>query len=342
MAGPADEALAARTPLGSTLAAGVEQISIQQTVTFTLYNRVVLPLDGYVFWVKAAPQVDLVAMGSLHYASDSHQDETEDLTINTVLFTSEVSIDDFNDVNPNQLYIGTFDGIQFAFNSRGMFYKQTQLFHYRGNATYPDMSPQVVDTADSLDPESVIVSNSLPLWLALNGFVPPNPGLGFANPVTMFPSFLVPQNIAPPWASVDIQTGPDAGLMAAPLLSSDSSHQQLVTERVKITLYGLRNDAALTFIDCVNQYSLDFDTFGIMNVPVLRDEKRTQSELSTIAQKKTVEFDISYYQFTARSVARQLIETVQETFIVTGSTPTSGPSLDFSNPDNSQYLPGLL
>ena len=40
------------------LAAGVDMLSIQQEITFTRYIRLVLPLDGYVFWVKA----DMVAL----------------------------------------------------------------------------------------------------------------------------------------------------------------------------------------------------------------------------------------------------------------------------------------
>jgi hypothetical protein len=317
MPGPVDEALAARTPIGSTLAAGVEQISIQQQVTFTLYERVVLPLDGYVFLVESSPPQTLVATGSLHYASDSHQDDTESFTVNSVLFTSEVEINDLNDVNPNELYIGEFDGIQFAFNTRGMFYKQTQMFHYRGSAIYPDMGPQVVTSPADLNPDDVIVSNSLPIWLSLNGYTPINTGVGVANPVMMFPSFLVPQNIQPPWASVDIQTdGANGALQADATVDSVGSQFQLVTERVKITLYGLRNDEALTFIQCVKQYSLSFETMGIMNMPAVRDEKRTQSELSTIAQKKTVEFEINYYQSTVRAIARQLIHKAQASITI--------------------------
>jgi hypothetical protein len=320
MPGPADEAFAARSPLGGTLQAGVDQISINQEITFTLYKRVVLPLDGFVFYMKANPETTLVAEGSLHYASDSHQDESQTFTVNAVVFTSEDEVQDLNEVAPDEVYIGTFEGIQFAFNQRGSFYRQALQFHYRGNAIYPDIGPQVVDTPDSLDPDRVIVSNSLPLWLALNGYVPVNPGLGFPNPVTLYPALLVPANIAPPWAAVEIYTDPNsAGLMSAPLLDSTASHYQLVTERVKITLYGLRNDEALTFIDCVLQYSLAFDTFGIMNVPVPRDERRAQSELSVIAQKKSVEFDINYYQSTARNVARQLITKATTTFITKAS-----------------------
>ena len=318
--GLADEAVAAATPLGSTLQAGLDSISYNQQITFTLYNRVVLPLDGYVFWVQSSPLKTFTVGGSLHYSSDTIQEETQTSTVNTVLFTSKEPIDALNKIGPNQVYIGEFDGLRFAFSQRGMLYRQAMLWHYRGAAIYPDVAPQVVTDGDTLDPTKVIVSNSLPLWLALNGYVPPNPGLGFPNPVTLYPSHLVPQNIAPPWASVDVTTDLNAGIMSTPLLLSDGSHYQLVTDRVRITLYGMDNDKALTFIDCVNQYSLTADTFGIMNIPVLRDEKRTQAELAVIAQKKSVEFEISYYQLTARNIAQQLIKEVNATFIVAGAT----------------------
>ena len=311
-----DEAISAPTPLGSTLGAGVDNISSYQTITFTLYNRVVLPLDGYVFWVQASPVQTVTASGSLHYSSDVMQEETQTLTVNTVLFTAKEPVEELNQVGPGQVYIGEFDGVRFAFSQRGMFYRQASLWHYRGAAIYPDIGPQVVTDGTTLDPTKIIVSNSLPLWLALNGYVPPNPGLGFANPVTLYPSFLAPKNIAPPWGTVHITTDNNAGLASAPLLLPDGSHYQLVTDRVKITLYGLNNDDALTFIDCVNAYSLAYETFGVMNIPVLRDEKRTQAELAVIAQRKAVEFEISYYQSTARNIAQQLITEVNAAFIV--------------------------
>ena len=43
-----------RTALGAALKAGVDTISLSQQLTFTLYKRLVLPLDGYLFWVKAS------------------------------------------------------------------------------------------------------------------------------------------------------------------------------------------------------------------------------------------------------------------------------------------------
>ena len=53
VANPNEALFAQGTPIGADLQTGVEAISIQQTVTFTKYVRLVLPLDGYVFWVAA-------------------------------------------------------------------------------------------------------------------------------------------------------------------------------------------------------------------------------------------------------------------------------------------------
>ncbi len=77
----------------------------------------------------------------------------------------------------------------------------------------------------------------------------------------------------------------------------------------------MRNDDALDFLDCVLQRSLDYDEFGIMNMPVVRDEKRTQSELNAIAQKKTIQFEISYNQNRMNSIARELILSAIPTFV---------------------------
>jgi len=43
-------------------------------------------------------------------------------------------------------------------------------------------------------------------------------------------------------------------------------------------------------------------------MPVMQDEKMTQSELGIMAQKKVITFEVSYYQTTVNDIARQLIE----------------------------------
>jgi len=92
------------------------------------------------------------------------------------------------------------------------------------------------------------------------------------------------------------------------LITLNSSHYQLVKETVKISIFGTRNFNALEFQDYVFQYSLDTDNIGILNMPVIQDEKVTQSEFGILAQKKVITFEISYYQTNVRNIARQLIE----------------------------------
>jgi hypothetical protein len=339
----AEEAAFGKNPLASDLAAGVDSLSREQEITFTRYVRLVLPLDGYVFWVKAdlvapsalynsspfnragfnkMPRIDvpapiLTAKGSLHYATDFRQEEAESYAANRMVFTSEREVQDLNAVAPGQLWIAEFDGQRFAFSSRSSFYRQADLFHYVGFAVYPDMATQVIDSRAGFDSREVIVSNSLPAWLALNGY---NPPYGFGNPdLTLFPSFLAPDNIEPPFGTVHIEPSGTRALASAPFVGNrTSSHSQLCADQVRITLWGTRNFNAMDFVDCVNQYSTDVDVIGIMNVPVMRDEKRTQSELGTIAMKKVIEYEVSYHQNRVRDVARQIIESVIPNFFVDG------------------------
>jgi hypothetical protein len=335
-----EEAVGAKTPLASDLALGVESLSREQEITFTRYVRLVLPLDGFVFWVRAdmvsgsalynvgrfnlagfnqspttkvaAPT--LVALGSLHYATDVRQEEPETYAASRVVFTSEVAINDLSAIAPGTLWIGEFEGKQFAFSSRSSFYRQADLFHYVGFAVYPDMATQVINDRAGFDSRNVIVSNSLPAWLALNNYFP---FYGFGNPrLPLFPSFLVPENLEPPFAAVHVFPESTRALGRAPLLDATLSHSQLCAERVRITLWGTRNYNALDFLDCVNQYSLDTGIFGLTNSPVPQDEKRTQSELATIAMKKSITFEITYLQSRVNAVARQYIEQVIPNFYV--------------------------
>jgi len=315
------EAAQAKPQLASGLAQGVETLSGNEQVTFTLYVKLVLPLDGYVFWVNASlltdsalfnasqynkllynnypegvPSRQLVASGSFHFSSDVQMLEDRQTVFNHTTFTSLVEIADFNLINPQFQYIATYQGMRFAFNTRANFYKQADLYHYRGDALYSVMNTQVIDTMTGFDTQSVIVSNSLPIWLSLNQFFP------------MYPSYLVDQNIVPAYAAVDINPSLTTALQDFPLLDPDSNPFQLVKDTVKITMYGIRNHEALNFVQYILDYSRNTDNIGLMNMPVMQDEKMTQSELGIMAQKKTITFEVSYYQSTVNDIARKLIE----------------------------------
>lgn len=326
-----DEAAAAKTQLAADIAAGVNVLSLNQEIVFTKYVKLALPIDGTVFWVKAdmlsasalfnssalnsfspnqppaiiSPAPILTIKGSLHYATKTAQDESSTNDINSVVFTALSEVQEFNDIGPAVVYIASFQSIRFAFSERGYFYKQADTYHYRGTAVLPTMESQIIDSAIGVN-TLLVVSNSLPIWLALNGYAPPYAG-SFSNSIPLYPSFLVSPNLPPPYGSVHVEPSETIALASAPMLGRTLSHDQLASDKVRISLYGARNAEALTFMDAVNQYSIDTDNIGIMDMPIVRDEKVTQPELNILAMKKTIQYRVSYYQSTSRNIARQLI-----------------------------------
>jgi hypothetical protein len=323
-----EEALGARTPLGSDLFEGVKAISLNQVVEFIRYVRVVLPIDGWVFWVRAdlaaqaifqtsgaltAQQVDrdesrkltFTAKASLHYSAEVRQEEGENYAADRVVLTSSSELNDLNDIAPGTMWIGMFEGLRFAFSNLGMRYQQANLWHYSGFAVYPDMEPMVIDSITQFATAQV-VNNSLPAWLALASYKPVY--AFWSPPPILFPSFLQPLNEPPPFGSVHIVPETTKGLASAPTIDpKTSTHTQLCSETVRITLWGLRNDQALDFVDMVTQYSMDRGVIGLMNIPVPRDEKRTQSELGTLAIKKVIDFEVTYLQHRVNDIAQQII-----------------------------------
>jgi len=315
------ETTGAKPQLAAGLNQGIDTLSVNETLTFNLYVKLVLPLDGYVFWVnanllndsaiynamtygfaefnqpgQALPRKSIPVTGSFHFNSEVHQLDDQTAAYNHVLFTSPQLIQDFNLVNPNLIYVAKYEQLTFAFSRRENYYKQADLYHYRGSALYSIMRSQLIDTMAGFDSSSVIVSNSLPIWLSLNKYF------------TLYPSYLVGQNLAPPYASVDIQPSATTAIQAFPLQNKMSDPLQLVHDTVKITIFGTRNNEALNFAEYVFQYSLNTDNIGVMNMPVIQDEKVTQPEFGIIAMKKSITFEVSYYQATVNNIARKLIE----------------------------------
>ena len=304
------EASEAPGPLAAALEAGVNTLSGNQSITFRQYARTVLADDGFVFWVATGQKADF--KGSLHYITDRHQDEDQTLAANRFIFSALEEVTAFNTVSPSTMWIGSWaaDGatVQIAFADRGSFYQQADLWHYSGYAVYPALASQLVNSAADL-PVGPIVSNSLPIWLTQNSVAP------------VYPSFLVPDNIQPPYITAHIEPGETEALGAFPMLqlpgvlvpSSDPSpfynfpSSQLMRDRVRLTLYGLNNAQAIRYLCELIDYSLATDAFGFCNSPAIRDEKRTQPEIAAIAMKKTIEIHASYYQGTADALARRYI-----------------------------------
>jgi hypothetical protein len=307
----ATEALGEQSQLKSALDAGVEQLSVQQNVEFRLYNKFVFSQDGFVFWV-ASPQTMNVS-GALHYATDRQQSEDETIATNQVLFTAETPVTEFNAIAPGTMWIGSWplsptQNLQVAFASQTSFFKEADLFHYVGFAVYPALSVQIVDSADDL-PQGPLVSNSLPIWLALNAMAP------------VYPSFLVPDNIAPPYIVAHIDPAGTQALAAAPILTwpgrtvpnsgaspmHELASSQLMRDEVDLILYGFTNQQAIQYLWSLIDASLTTANFGFANSPAIQDAKRVQVEIAALAQKKTIHVSANYYQSAADAMARRLI-----------------------------------
>lgn len=317
-----DEGPGSPSAAAALLREGLAQLSYDTVVTFQGYSRVVLPLDGFVFW---SPSIPVDVQGSLHYSQEIVQNEDETQGLASVLFTSETQVALFEDAPPNTIYVAKVGGFRFAFSAQRGFYQQSDIWHYFGQSIQPAMATQLLDDPANIDLGQPVVSNSLPLWFGLNGYISQfydgfkNNGIPFyVAPPTLYPSFMLPPNIVAPYGAVHIGEDDTRAVQSVPLLDRNRSHSQLVAERVRITLYGFQNDAALDFQDTVNQYSVNSGYFGITNMPVIRDGIRTQAELQTRTMKKIIDYEISYNQYRVAQVARQLIKKCIPTYIFEG------------------------
>jgi len=292
--------------MSSTLRAGLETLDLQQTVTFVLYKRIVLPVDGFVFWVEAALlapgsydssfSLQFEAKGSLHHTTTNRQDPDESFSVHRMVFTSLQPINDLAEMSPEYIYLATTDGEQYAFSTRSSWYRQSGLYHYSGDAVYSTLASQILNDPNSLA-QAQVVSNSLPVWLTLNQLFP------------IYPSYLVPDNLNPPYAVVHIDENSTSPMQANPYWDADGNRWQLAKDSVLVTTFGIRNDMILDWIDSVQNYALNNpQIFGIMNSPVPRDGKRGQVEINAIAQKKSIVFDVNYYQSRMNSLSLQLIK----------------------------------
>lgn len=298
--------------MASALAAGLDTVDQKQSVTFVLYVKQVLPVDGFVFWLKAdqllVPPTDtaltLQIEGSLHHATINTQSEDENFSTQRVIFTAKDPVRSLSAMAPDTLYMAQVDGYKYAFSSRSNWYRQADLYHYSGDAVYAALSDMVIDNIADLDLENKVVSNSMPFWLMFTQAAIAS----FPNTWPLYPAYLLPDNMVPPYAAVNIDERRTLPLGAGRVLDKDGKRYQLVTDTVEVSFYGVRNDAVLDWVDAVVQYGLEHaDAFGVMNSPVPADMKRIQVEISTIAQKKTVTFQVCYYQTRLAAIVQKYI-----------------------------------
>ena len=308
-----------KTQMHDILQSGYELLSNQQEIVFTKYVRLVLPVDGFVFWVKKSlinlsngainnfmlnsmdingsqaindPSMEFSVKGSLHYTTNNTQENTQTYGKNSVVFTTSTDIDDFNDIGENTLFIGTFKDVQFAFNSRGGWYEEAGLYHYTGDSINPIMRSQLISELNFFD-DSKIVNDSLPLFMSRNLFAP------------VYPAFRGVQNARPPFISVDVQETKPFQQLAS---EETSEYRQFCLDTVKVTCYGLNNNQILDYIRYMVAEGVKNVDFGICNAPIAKKIDIPQSELNVTANAKEITFEVNYYQTRAAEIALKLIE----------------------------------
>lgn len=290
--------------LDAVLKTGLGVISQEQIVTFKKYKRVILPYDGFVFWVLASlldpNEVNpiLNVSGSFHYFTDQKQELASTIAYQNVIFTTDTQIADFNMLQPEYMYLGEFQDLLFSFSSHKNYYEQANLWHYEGQAVYPQMRTQIVDSLDVLNKKDVIVSNSLPIWISLNDYAP------------IYPSYLVPENVQPPYIACHIDESSTTAIQPIPLYNAEGTWQ-LMQDSVQLVIYGLNNTDVQNYVQYIVAASWKTGSFGILGDGLrIMDGKHIQSELNTIAQQKFIELDISYNQHAVYNSALEYIESV--------------------------------
>lgn len=314
------EAVGQQSQLKAVITSALDQIGLRGQVVFQAYSRVVLPLDGYVFWV---PTTQLTVVGTLHFAQEIVQSEDETFGLAHVQLDTDTKVTEFDVPGDDTLYVATVGPFRYAFSSQGGYQDDVRLWHYAGRSITPAMAAQLLDAPGSIDPAQAVVSNSLPLWLALNGW-----STGFSDwlsnaskaqgglGITLYPSDIVLPNLTPPYGVVRIGPDDTRALQAVPYRDANSDSWQLAADRVRITLYGLQNNAAVDFLNLVLQYIEYTGNLGLMSMPVIRDGKRGQIELQAIAMQKVIDFEVSYNQARVASVARTLILSALPTYVI--------------------------
>lgn len=322
-----DEINSPQSQINSALKDAIAVLGQAQIVSFRRYKRVVLPLDGFVFWLPIG-DTSLEVVGSLHYSQDVIQSEDETYGQATVKFSTAQQVTEFTAAPVNLIYIADIRDPQdntifrYAFRHQNGFYDAAGIWHYYGQSIPPAMLTQLLDDPKSIDQTQAVTSNSLSLWLPLNNYSTPFyddftlMGVPFLEKAPiLFPAFIADPNETAPYGTIHIPDAFPQSLQVEPYLDANRNSWQLGWDRVTITLYGLQNNAAVDFLNTVLQYSRLTNNFGIMNMPIVRDANRTMPEIQARAMKKVIDFEVSYYQTRVDNVARQLIKKAQMAFL---------------------------
>jgi hypothetical protein len=295
--------------LENTLFEGYKHLGAKN-ITFTKYVRRVLPVDGWVFWVKSSLIEGEVAPFSKVYLCSTHiqrnqtQEATKTNSISSIGLTVNKKIEDLHEVNQSVMWLGEYQGVKFSFNAQANYYEEANIFHYAGDAVYIENTPNIIDDIEDLDLdlENGIVTNCIPIFITLN------------QQVQIYPAFLAPTNLKPPYATIEVKD--TRGIAAGQSYNPFEDSSLLSWDKVELTIYGLRKKQLSDFLKYLENQQLVTEAFGMYWLPSVQNENVPQSEINVLTNKKVLNFDVSYTFNAVRSQAEAFIRSVTVDFFV--------------------------
>lgn len=274
------------------------------TFVFSSYTKYQLSYDGYVFWVNNGNK--LTINGAIHIGVERQQDKDSTFAMNSVVLNTNELITAFNEVASNTMWVADITSpdnatVKVAFQRQMPFFENAGIYHYAGFAVFPYFYPQIIDSASDV-PSDVVVSSSTPIWLNLPNALTNLPGI--PNQITpVYASFLVPENISPPYIVAHVEPDLTEPVGAFPYIGGNVtgqnnpvSYSHLCRDKVELCFFGMTNQQILTYINALIFYSRYYDVFGFGSSPVVQDKKHTQAEIKAISMEKSYNFYANYYQ----------------------------------------------
>ncbi|QDH14152.1 hypothetical protein E3E12_08070 [Formicincola oecophyllae] len=287
-----------------------------QNITFRQYRRMVLPLDGHVFWVATGTTQTLAATLNAATSAVQTAQETASPTALTLTINASDDLKPFTARAQGLLWVGTWQGQDFAISNASTSDLNAGSVLYSGQTITAPFAAQFVDDASQLDNKALLTSSCLPAFLAMPSQPTPlTKSCPWPEGVPVFPSFAVPDDQPTPYIAVCCRPKTLAPVSMAPSHDAASkTSSQIVREGVRLTLMGLDNQQACQVRDYVRQWALGHDSvLGVVNSPVIRDRPQKNPATATQAVRKTIDFTVMYPQRAMADIAMGLIKAAAAT-----------------------------
>lgn len=294
-------------PYAGVLRNGIDFLKENNKFIFITYSKAILPYDGFIFWIKRKEET-VIVKSIEHTAEEMLQEGDTFRSESTLILTSEEPLFDFSQNDLETIKVIVCNNNRYVIRKSGENTGESGIFHYMARIIEKPLESILLDSEDDFRSRKIQLSSSIPLFILLAS------GVFDLVPVhyDLYPAWLVPFNKKPPYITVEIIKTTALASGSQTVIHHEKEYLlKLVQEEVKFVLYGFDNDAAFIFLKQLEKWSTIYNYIGFMNMPCIEDEVHNQVELGSVAQKKSIELVISYYQ------SAELLDELKEKMIST-------------------------